>query len=461
MKTSILRGGRLLALALASTLAACGGDDSTTCDPAAQTGCDNGLVCENVAGGGTPACFAPLVVRGRVFDLADDSAIAAARVVPLDENGAPAGSVAVSASDGSYELRLPATRDAAGVPAAGHITLRADAGGFQSFPSGIRQALPVDTTTAVEQDGKLVVASALTDLGLLGLAAGAGAASLAGHVALPAPGAGVLVVAEAGAAGFTAVADRHGDFAMFNLPAGDYAVSAYAQGASWAPASVTLAAAQDGRVDLALDARTLGTVDGTVQLVNSGGASVTSVLLVVESTFDENLARGCTPPGLRVADVSSAYHFTGVPEGRYVVLAAFENDTLVRDPDTAIGGTSILHIQVTGGQVTSVDGFKITGALAILGPGADAPEAITGTPTFHWQDDSSEDTYDVVVFDAFGQMTWQTQIPGVSGQDPELVYAGPALEPGMYYQLRVTSLKNGVPLSRSEDLRGVFFLPSP
>ena len=63
------------------------------------------------------------------------------------------------------------------------------------------------------------------------------------------------------------------------------------------------------------------------------------------------------------------------------------------------------------------------------------------------------------MFDALGQLVWMTTIPGSSGADPELAYGGPALMSGMTYQFRVTSLKNSVPISRTEDLRGVFFLP--
>jgi hypothetical protein len=52
------------------------------CDPVAQTGCDDGLVCEEVVGGGSN-CFEALVVaRGSVFNCADASqAIEGARVV--------------------------------------------------------------------------------------------------------------------------------------------------------------------------------------------------------------------------------------------------------------------------------------------------------------------------------------------------------------------------------------------
>jgi hypothetical protein len=75
-----------------------------------------------------------------------------------------------------------------------------------------------------------------------------------------------------------------------------------------------------------------------------------------------------------------------------------------------------------------------------------------------WEDDSSEDTYDVTVFDALGNLTWeQTGIVVPKGSAPVVVaYDGPALEPGMFYQFRAVSIKAGVPISATEDLRGVF-----
>ena len=57
-------------------------------------------------------------------------------------------------------------------------------------------------------------------------------------------------------------------------------------------------------------------------------------------------------------------------------------------------------------------------------------------------------------------------VPSVSGnKQVTLDYEGP-LDPGMYYQFRVSSWSesgNGeaAPLSNTEDLRGVFFLPAP
>lgn len=458
-----IRWSYLLTFIAAGVGAGCGSDDP--CDPVAQTGCESGLACE-VVEGGEPACFAPVVIRGQVFDLATDTGVAGAHVVALDINGAAVSEVAVSSDTGDYELPVPSTRREDGTPVPVELTLRADAAAYQTFPSGVRQALPIDTTNPEDTGDALVVASALTDIGLLGLPESSGEGQIFGEVEAPENQNGMLVVAtSADGVGFAAVANRSGGYRIFNVPAGDYEVQAYARGVNYAPQQATLAAAGETEVDLALSDSATGTVSGTVQIVNAFGGAATSVILVLESTFDEVLERGQTVPGLRAPepglapDVTGGYTFDGVPAGRYVVLGAFENDNLVRDPDTSIGGTSTLHIEVTPGETTTVDGFKITGALEILSPGAQGPEQVQGLPTLSWNDDSSEDEYQVQVFDSFGNTVWETSIAGVSGGTPSVEYAGPALESGMYYQFRVTSKKDTVPISRTEDLEGVFFLP--
>src|SRR5688572_28606164 len=139
----------ILAIAL---LSGCG--DDSACDPVANSGCDEGFTCEEVPGGDPASgCFAPLVVRGRVFDRTNDAAVAGARVVALDVNNAAVSSVAVTDAEGNYELQVPTDRMSDGTPVGGDLTLRADAAGFATFPSGLRVALPVDTGTAVNMDG--------------------------------------------------------------------------------------------------------------------------------------------------------------------------------------------------------------------------------------------------------------------------------------------------------------------
>lgn len=455
---------RLAAAALIA-VAGCGGDDGP-CDPVAQSGCSDGKVCEQVAGADTPACFAPVELRGRVMNLASSAGIAGARVVAVDVNGAAASGVAISAADGSYAIQVPAQRASSGAPGAFPVTLRADAAGFQSFPGTIRQPLPVDVATATLQDGAYVVQSAVTSIGLLAHTAGTGA--IHGHVEIADGHPGVLVVAEASGKGAAAIAARDGDYAIFNLDPGHYTVTAYARGHVYPPAEIDVAG--DIVLDLALGSAAPGSLTGQIEIVNGGTGSKTSVVAFVESTFDPVTGRGVLPPGLRSPssgppDVSGAFSIDGVPPGRYVVVAAFENDDLVRDPDHCIAGTADAHVQVSAGQAAAIGtAFKVTGALAVMSPGAIQAEAVTAAPVLRWADDSSEDHYVVEVFDAFGQRVWNTTIAGVSGTTPTVSYGGP-MTPGMYYQFRVTSTKTQggggmtCELSRTEDLRGVFYVP--
>jgi hypothetical protein len=99
----------------------------------------------------------------------------------------------------------------------------------------------------------------------------------------------------------------------------------------------------------------------------------------------------------------------------------------------------------------------VTGALDVVSP--DREQEVSGTPTLIWNDDSGEDHYEIVVFDAYGNEIWKNlAVPGVSGSKTvEVPYAGPALSPGIVYQFRATSIKQGgTAIARTEDLRGVF-----
>jgi hypothetical protein len=436
---------------------ACGGDDppppppKASCDPAANTGCLEGQVCEKVVRG-EPACYQPVTVQGKVTSTTG-TPVAGAQVVARDANGAAVSSLATSQADGTYSLRVPMERNADGTPVGGTLyTLRADAAGYLTFPTAPREALPVDMSTA--NGTPPMVKSTATDIALIALAQSQGLATIQGQVVTDDP-AGTLVVA----GGVTAVADREGNFTLFNVPAGSIEVKGYRTGIELGSATITVAAGQKATgITLTSAGPATAVVSGTVQIVNAPGGSKTSVILVVEDTFQATAIRGEAPPGLRVGDVTGTWSIAEVPSGRYVVLAAFENDGLVRDPDTSIGGTDIQHIVVSGGNVT-VPGFKVTEALAVVSPGSNGAEAVDAAPTLQWVDDSSEDYYGVKVFDALGKLVWEApQVVGPKGNgNASVVYAGPALTPGMYYQFKATSVKDGVPISTTEDLKGVLF----
>lgn len=420
-------------------------------DPAT---CPSGQACDEVDGA-DPLCFAPVQVQGKVERSSDATAIAAARVAARDEGGAVIAKVALSAADGTYTLPIPAKRKADGTPVSAVITLRADAAGYATFPGGIRPALPLDLAAATKAGSAYVLENAATTVELVALSNAASLGTIRGKIQVSGS-AGTLIVA----GNVSGVADDSGEFAVFNAPAGPVTVRGYAANLQLSPATVTVVAGGEvAGVVLTASTTPLATVRGNLSMVNAPGGSVTSVALAVEKTFIANLEIGEVPKGLRATLVSSAFSITGVPDGKYVILPSLDNDGLVRDPDTSIGGTQIVHVEVKNGT-PSVTGssFKVTQALAVQSPGANAPEAIAGTPTFKWADDSSEDGYDLKLFDTFGNLVWEkADVPSVSGSGGvSVLYAGPALTPGMFYQFRATSLHKGVPISRTEDLRGVF-----
>lgn len=438
--------------------------------------CDSGLTCAEIESG-EHRCFAPLLFRGQVSDSSNGDPVSGAHVIAIDDEGVAVSDVAQSDAEGNYELEVPVVRDQDGIPLEATFTLRAEAQTYQPFPSGIRVALPISTSETEDDAGYYVVDNALTDVTLIPLDSD-GLQSISGRVVALGEResivGGVLVVASGSAGTVSAVTDRGGVFTVFNVPEGSYELAGYAADIQIERESVSVGNAEVTGIELLeLDEDTTR-VTGNIQIVNAPGGAVTSVILVVEDTFDANAARGEVPRGLRAPqrgapNVSGDFVIEGVPAGRYVVLAAYENDDLVRDPDTSIGGTSFVTIEVNADQSESAlpASFKVTEALAVVSPGKNEPEAVDAKPTLTWADDSSEEWYEVRVFDAFGNEVWNDlMVPSVNGNKQVTVdYAGP-LDPGMYYQFRVSSWSesgNGeaAPLSATEDLRGVFFLPAP
>ncbi len=496
LHAGLLRPALPVALAALALSAGCKEDDvdvsdkeeiGGNCEPdnLENRGCVDGLSCEATAADPDVfVCAQPIELRGMVIDALSEEAIEGARVFAQDATAAPVTDVVITDAAGNYTLSVPVPRNEDGSPADGvNFTLNASAADYLQYPAGLRPALPVaiepselmggdtDGDTDGDGDGPDVVQNATTTIALIPLeGADAGGVTVSGTVvADEGLAAGTLVVAEAGGVARSGVADLSGNFALFNVPPGSVTVSGYRGGISITPASVEVADEDVDDVQLEVVDGEVVTVSGSVSIVNAPGGSQTSVVLVPSVLFNENLERGPVPFGLRApepgfaVDVNGAWSIAGVPPGTYRVLAAFENDDLVRDPDMSIAGTDIPEITVTAGQDVDVgESFKITEALAVTGPGAEGPELVTGTPTFIFADDSSEDGFTVVVYDALGNEVWRDDaIPGVSGSATvEVPYGGPALTEGIFYQFRATSYRDKqggrTNISRTEDLRGVF-----
>ncbi|MBN2343868.1 MAG: carboxypeptidase regulatory-like domain-containing protein [Deltaproteobacteria bacterium] len=441
-------------------------EEDGTCDME-NPNCNDGLVCAEVQNA-EPMCLAPVKIVGHVLNISDDAPIEGALIQARDANGAAAGTSAVSDAEGAYELIVPAVRDAEGKPLSTNsdYTLAAQAQGFELFPTAVRPSLPIDVSTSVANgDSEYAVENAITTIKLFPIQDAADSLGIISGTIESDNCAGILVVAEADASGVVGFSDSECEYTIFNVPAGTYTVMGYAVGVQLTAAEATVATGNETvDVDLTVSNNALSTVSGNVNIVNAPGDAETSVILAVESTFVEGTALAQIPPGLRVGPITGQFVFENVPDGRYVVLAAYENDFLVRDPDQSIGGTSIVHIQVpdpdSGNNIVLPESFKVTEALEVVSPGAEEPTQVDDTNLIlEWVDDSSEQSYEISVIDALGNLIWETTIDGVSGSETaSVMYAGDPLEEGMYYQFKVTSISNGgSPLSTTEDLKGVFY----
>ena len=450
------------------------------CDPASADACSEGLSCEPVAGSEESVCAARVEIRGQVIDALDDAPIEGALVVAADELGAPVTAVVQTDADGHYTLPVSVRRDASGeIAEVQRWTLLVSADDYLAFPGALRPAIPIDAqdVTTDDEDAQVLgtIDNASTVVALIPQSDdAAGGVTVRGHVDGSAA-AGTLVVAEGVDPVSLAVADLDGDFVLFNVAAGSATIVGYGHGQEVESVTVDVADADIDGVELSLvteDLDAMAKVSGSVNIVNAPGGSATSVVLVPSSVFSPAFERGPVPAGLRAPappeapSVTSSFEITGVSPGRYHVLAAFENDELVRDPDTSIAGTQIQQIEVGSGQSVELEeSFKITEALAVVSPGAEGPELVDGAPVLVWADDSSEDRYEVVVRDALGEIVWSDdQVVAEPGSATvEVPYGGPALTPGMYYQFRATSWRDNpqgsTSIARTEDLRGVFVAP--
>lgn len=474
--SSFARYKLLLRLSLLMGVATnCGGDDDSqpkpaklgeACTDATLDECEPGLACEQRSDGKARVCSEPLTFSGLLRDALDDEPVAHALVYVLDATGTPVAQAETNA-DGEYSVSIPAPRASNGdLPDDAAWTLSASAQGYQPFPYGLRTAVPIAANQVDRNDGQLVVNDDNADVVLLPLANAEELVVVHGHVDERAVGALVVAESDVVPAPFGLVGPD-GRFTLFNVPRTDSTLKLYRSGISAKPKAISISDDVDD-VSLSLEDTALANVSGSINIVNAPGGSLTSVVLVPESVFDPLSEKGPVPVGMRVPDppkdpnVSSAFEFKDVSPGTYVVLAAFENDGLVRDPDSNIGGTELQTVEVAASDVTVDESFKVTEALAVEGPGADGVEEVSEPLTFRWADDSSEDTYALVLRSALGELVWeQPAVPGVSGDDVvSLAYDGPELTSGMFYQFSVTSLRDtkdgAVPISRTEDLRGVF-----
>lgn len=444
------------------------------CDPSVTGDCPDEMLCEPVEGDANHGCFLPVFIAGRVFDIGEIGypAIEGARVSGMDQKNGEGTEVSITDSTGHYSITLPFTRQRNGMPVPGEVyALRAAAQDYRPYPGAGRVALPILMDTFTLMSDGYYVSSGFLDIGLLPLSEEEqGGFTISG--ALSEKASGVLILARCATTPCPyTYTDTDGDFTLYNVQPGDYEIAALKGGMSFTPVAVTVLDADITDLLLELVAEPeLGSISGQVNIVDGGGGLTTSVVMMAEETFLPVFDKGEIVPGLRAPEspqpptISGAYTITGIPAGRYVVLAAFENDWLVRDPDPGISGTQILHLEMpaTGGVWNiSLSNFKVTRAIDIVSPGALGPEQVDGQNlVFIWKDDSSETHYNLKLFNAYGEIVWEKTVPRATGVTQlEEPYDGSPLSG--YYQWRVTSLKTGDPISTSEDLKGIFYVGMP
>lgn len=454
--------------------AGCKQDDGGKCTLGTTDGCDNGQVCEAQVGSTDPICADPVEIRGQVTDALTTLPIAGALVVAVDANAAARTDVVTTDAMGNYTLPIAVARTAQGAATTDAVTLRVSAAGYQTFPTPPRPALPIDLTKGTKSGGALVVEAANTDVTLYDNGVDAGTVStIKGRVDATDP-AGVLVLAiQGGRSVASAISGSDGAFTLFDVPRSvATTVEGYRANLNVTAVMITPSAATTNDVVLIGVTTGLVTVTGSISLVNAPGGLTTSVILVPDATFDNTALRGEAPAGLRVAGIGGGgFSIPGVAPGTYVVLAAFENDDLVRDPDVSIGGTSLVRITIAAGAASPVaaGSFKVTEALDVVSPGANGLEVITTiTPQLSWVDDSSEDGYELYLYDQFGELIHENKAIDRhtgSGNPSYTVPGSVALTAGSIYQFRVYSWRSSgsgrTYISSTEDLKGVFQIALP
>lgn len=390
------------------------------------------------------------VVNGKITDANTDVALEGVRIIVFDSDAnAPVTSLTTDA-EGAYTIEL----------VEGSYYLKLYRNGYNQVPPKGMSPLPFTVTIGGEQTKSFEMNPSQVQNG--GYIKGK---ISEGTTAVP----GVLVVAEKDGQGFSAVTDAAGDFYIYNLPAGSYALKGWLAGYSSEEQSVSVTASTESIKNLELTKGTSGSVTGTLSFLASTAVEV-DISLVHPAT-------GEAIPGLLTKSAQD-FTLTNVPDGTYLARASYQNDDRVVDPDWIIKfGEPV--VTVSGGEVAR--NFSLTGSVKLTAP-TNLPETTepfiltSATPEFSWVAYSSTSDYVVEVSDANGNVIWGGFREGASG--PEKVVSVPSsqtsvvynfdesasseLLPGKVYRWRVYASKNDTKeatgwklISVSEDQRGL------
>lgn len=308
--------------------------------------------------------------------------ISGAQVIVFNANtNVPVTTVATS-SNGNYSIQLDT----------GNYYLRIYAQGYQSIPLRGMSAIPFT----------ILANNTLTNNYQMNSLAGANVGLISGKVTSggnPVPG--VLVVAHAGAAGYSSISDNSGNYTIYNLPASNYAVAGHM--ANYRSDSITVAVA--GSVNstgsnITLTSGVSGAVSGTITFLATANKEV-DVSLINPYTKE-------AIPGLSTVTTGGSYSISKVPDGNYIARASYKNDSIVMDPDWILKNG---QPAVTVSGTTASRNFSVTDAVLLLSPtnspASTAPLKISGTtPAFSWAAYPSTSDYVIEVSDENGNVIW-------------------------------------------------------
>lgn len=413
--------------------------------------------CPGEDGGGNDPIITTGTLIGVVTDSETGDPLEGVRIVIFNANtNSPVGSALTTDINGSYSQVLQQ----------GTYLLKLSAQGYDDIP--VKNISPLPVTVVREQTVTYSVEMTPSSVANSGF--------ISGNVRSDGnPVAGVLIVATDGVNGFSSVTDTNGDYAIFNVPTGDYAVKGWRAGFNSNEDNVTVVAdTETPNVDLSLSDNASGTVDGQITFLSTQNIEV-DVALTHPDTRE-------TIPGLTTFTTDFNYTINNVPDGTHLARATFANDDKVMDPDWILKfGEPFVTV---ASDMVQRD-FSVTGAVLLDAPTNPATntqplEITTTTPTFTWQPFPSANDYVVEVINSNGTVIWggfnqdftvrNVIIPSSQVDTNNMVFAdfnfdGNATEPlevGKIYRWRVFASKDDNQealgwklISVSEDQMGI------
>lgn len=425
-------------MAMATYLAACGGDDPVEPPPPPK----------------------PTALRVIVRSAADSTFVQDSNVVLYQAD--------------TREALLRAMTDANGTVifpvGTGDYYLNISAQGFEPIPP--ENISPIPFFVAAEE-------TTLQDISLDALESAGDAGYVLGYVEPAINNFLILLESQASQQKYATVSGPDGVFVAFNLPYATYAVDALKSGYQMddaVSASISAGAAVD-TVRVGVSEYTGSVLTGSVTFLASENSVVDITLLDPDTRS--------VVPGLAVMNDEGnlTYRISGIPDGSYLAWASLKNDGYVIDPDWLFKNPGGLDITFTTSETAGLN-FSVTDVITPLSPTNPAevtsPAMADSTvPTFRWAAYPSAQEYFIEVRDLSGEVLWGGfEADGTVNHG----YIGPAvlsveynfddqpgappLEPGEIYQWQVwadkgTHFDSFVEqlISSSEDLRGVFRIP--